>query len=450
MIEVGKSTSIDLTYRIIDYLEEKGVLRKSYAEVFRKIAKTPKDILFSNTVNPEKFALAVSEITGIPYEENPQPKQIKKSRFRSKGEEGISISEMFSELKVPLRDGRIGILYPLPQHFSQHSGELVVISLNNFKKIISHYVLSLKTPADVERLLEENNLSNALFLILVKAVALEASDIHIDPFEEEGICSFRIEGDIEVFCSLKGKGEGIIRSLFTVAGISSDRINFEPTSLRLSGETLIKNAQDPKNKISAKTQDFLPILSGVDFRIEVAPAERGITVVIRILDKSKTFWELEKIGLQESIVEKLKATATKRGILLVTGETGSGKTTTCYSILSTIDAIRKKIITIEDPVELQNPFWRQFQYREGGDYQLSFENLLASILRQDPDVIFVGEVRNAQTALLLFQAANTGHAVLSTIHTNSISTTSSRENTVKRQPLNTVWTTEPPGKYCKP
>ena len=411
----------ELTKELIDHLERKGALKRSYAEVFRETAKTPGDILFSNAVDPKEFALSVSEITEIPFVENPSPIEQKRNSFFDDDEEefNLNLEEIFSEWKVAVKEG-IAVLYPLVQHYNEEN--LKIISFTDFRRIVSSYILT--SPTEVKKEISSDNYADALYLIFIQAAALSASDIHIDPFEKDWICSFRIDGDLKVFCSLLGKGEELIHSLFTLATISHDKSNYQPTSMRLTGEFLVRSA---KNLASKRVRNFVPFLKGIDFRIETVPCGIGKkSAVIRLLDKNKTFWNLDSLGLQESIVEKLKLLAPKRGVLLITGETGSGKTTTCYALLSTLDAVRKKIVTIEDPIELQNPFWRQLQYKEGGDYELSFENLLASVLRQDPDIIFVGEVRNAQTASLLFQGANTGHSAISTLHTNSVYDTIAR------------------------
>jgi len=396
----------ELTRKVVRKLLERGALRKSYAEVFEKTAFFPSDVLFSNAVDPEEFALVVSEITEIPTEKDPRPVSFD-SFFFDEGEK-VNLEEVFSTKRIPI-EGGVGILYP--------SGELTgnerIISLTNFRDVLSSYVKT--SDVKVEKLITAGKYADALALILVQAVAEKASDVHVDPFGRDGLCEFRIDGEVRVFCSLKGKGEEIINSLFSLANTSHDRSFYQATSLRLSGEQLKQETFQEQEVV-----DRLPFLRGVDFRIEVVPTGNGRSVVIRLLDKTKTFWKLENLGLQEVIVEKLSLLLPKRGVLLVTGETGSGKTTTCYALLNKLDAVRKKLVTIEDPIELLNPFWRQLQRREGGDYELSFENLLSSVLRQDPDVIFVGEVRSSETASLLFQAANTGHSVVSTLHTNSV------------------------------
>ncbi len=154
----------------------------------------------------------------------------------------------------------------------------------------------------------------------------------------------------------------------------------------------------------------------VDFRVATQPTVHGENVVLRILDKSKSLVPLESLGFSEHNLSELKK-AIKRpeGIVIVTGPTGSGKTTTLYSILNYINGIDVNIMTLEDPVEYQLPLIRQSNVREGS---LDFSTGIRSLMRQDPDIIFIGEVRDEDTAIMAVRAALTGHQVYTTLHTN--------------------------------
>jgi type II secretory ATPase GspE/PulE/Tfp pilus assembly ATPase PilB-like protein len=157
--------------------------------------------------------------------------------------------------------------------------------------------------------------------------------------------------------------------------------------------------------------------AAVDLRISTLPTVLGEKVVIRVLDRRRLTFDLENLGLPgESLAEVKRLLAKPYGLLLVTGPTGSGKTTTLYSALELIKSVHRNIITVEDPVEYQIELVNQVQV--DGGRSLTFARSLRSILRQDPDVILVGEIRDAETAQVAVQAALTGHLVLSTLHTN--------------------------------
>ena len=165
--------------------------------------------------------------------------------------------------------------------------------------------------------------------------------------------------------------------------------------------------------------------SEVDFRVSTIPSLYGETVVLRILDRTAVTLDYDKLGLAPTVVARLDATfALPNGIVLVTGPTGSGKTTTLYTGLLALNSVTRKVVTIEDPIEYQLRGINQIQVKP--QIGLDFASLLRSILRQDPDVIMVGEIRDLETAQIAVQASLTGHLVLSTLHTNSASATLTR------------------------
>jgi general secretion pathway protein E len=163
----------------------------------------------------------------------------------------------------------------------------------------------------------------------------------------------------------------------------------------------------------------------IDFRVSTIPSLYGEKVVLRVLDRSSVTFDYVKLGLPPHVVEAwTKALELPNGILLVTGPTGSGKTTTLYTGLTAINAVSRNIVTVEDPIEYQLNGINQIQTKP--QIGLTFAALLRSILRQDPDVIMVGEIRDLETAQIAVQAALTGHLVLSTLHTNSAAATITR------------------------
>jgi general secretion pathway protein E len=169
--------------------------------------------------------------------------------------------------------------------------------------------------------------------------------------------------------------------------------------------------QDGRIRLAVRGQD-------VDFRVSTIPSLHGETVVLRVLDRNAVVFDYDRLGLPPEIIRRMEAAfELPNGIVLVTGPTGSGKTTTLYTGLLRLNSVARKIVTIEDPIEYQLTGINQIQVKP--QIQLTFANLLRSILRQDPDVIMVGEIRDLETAQIAAQAALTGHLVLSTLHTNS-------------------------------
>lgn len=253
---------------------------------------------------------------------------------------------------------------------------------------------------DVDRLLDiakEAPVIRFVSRIIQRAVDGKATDIHIEPFED--IVRIRLRAD------------GILQTLETVprsmaAGITS-RIKIL-SRLNIAERRL---PQDGRLRASVRGQE-------IDFRVSVTPSVHGETVVMRILDRSNVRLELGALGFDEQATAAIAAITRKpNGIFLVTGPTGSGKTRTLYSILNDINDPRWKFFTVEDPVEYRMKGITQLQVDPG--IGLTFASALRSVLRQDPDGILIGEIRDEETARIAVQAALTGHLVLSTLHTNS-------------------------------
>ena len=402
-----------LVEQLIDKLLQKGALRESYAEELR-LTSSLKEILESGAVEYRVFAETVAEISGIPFLPNPVPRKITRSIFDDDSETTLplKIEEMFSLKAVPI-EGGYGILYPLPQH--EKLGEkLYVISYDEFLKVVKSY--AKRSPLEVEDYLSRDKILEAVLLTLVQAAVENASDVHI--LTPSNVIRFRIDGTVFTYCSLMGKGNEVANAFFSLSGRTPKNPHAQPNSIRLSGDEILKD--NHIKEVDAEVRELLPLLKQIDFRIEIVPhPPQALSTTARLLDRGKTFWKLDSLGLPSSTVDRLRRIVLRRGVLLVTGETGSGKTTTCYALLTEIDAVRHTLITIEDPIEFRNRFWKQLEYKETGEIKLTFTRLLSSVLRQDPDVIFVGETRDAETAKLLFQASNTGHSVISTLHTNS-------------------------------
>jgi len=232
--------------------------------------------------------------------------------------------------------------------------------------------------------------------IISKATEMGASDIHLEPFAEDLILRYRIDGILHNF---EAPPKRLNSALCTRIKIMA--------KLDISERRL---PQDGRIKLKLQGKD-------IDMRVSTLPTLYGESVVIRILDRSNLNVNLEKMGFPKQELEQFQKLIHKPyGKLLVTGPTGSGKTTTLYGALQNINTPDKKIITIEDPVEYQIRGINQIHVKP--QIGLDFASGLRSIVRQDPDVIMVGEIRDAQTADVAIQAALTGHLVFSTVHTN--------------------------------
>lgn len=256
---------------------------------------------------------------------------------------------------------------------------------------------------DLESLEEMANIApvrKLLNLVLLQAIKDKASDIHFEPFEDEFKIRYRIDG---VLYEMVPPPKHLALALTSRIKVMS---NLDIAERRMP--------QDGRIELN---------ISGnpVDLRVSTLPTMFGESVVLRVLDRTAVSLELDKVGMRPDELEAFRKLLRKpHGIILVTGPTGSGKTTTLYSALNEINSIGDKIITTEDPVEYDLPGIVQVQIRP--EIGVTFAACLRSILRQDPDKILVGEIRDLETAQISVQASLTGHLVLSTLHTNDAPT----------------------------
>lgn len=234
-------------------------------------------------------------------------------------------------------------------------------------------------------------------LIIQRAVELRASDIHIEPFENRLKVRYRIDGVLE-------EGESPPQNL-TAAVISRVKIM---ARLNIAERRL---PQDGRIMLRVQGKEL-------DLRVSTVPTAHGESVVMRLLDRETVVFDFHKLGFTDNFLPQFQHVLEQpHGILLVTGPTGSGKTTTLYTALSKLNTPDVKIITVEDPVEYQIEGINQIQAKP--QIGLDFANALRSIVRQDPDIIMIGEMRDLETARIAIQSALTGHLVLSTLHTNN-------------------------------
>lgn len=269
---------------------------------------------------------------------------------------------------------------------------------------LSAVATELASPRDLLDLTDEAPVIRLLNAMLFQAVKERASDIHIEPFERSLEVRFRIDGILRLRLEPP--------KLLQEALISRVKIM---ASLNIAEKRL---PQDGRFKVLVAGNE-------VDIRVSLIPTMYGERTVLRLLDRAQGVRSLREIGFSDrdrQLMERLVARTS--GILLVTGPTGSGKTTTLYAALSGINRQERNLITIEDPIEYQLAGVGQIQVNPR--IELTFAAGLRSILRQDPDVIMVGEIRDAETAEIAMQASLTGHLVLSTLHTNDAATAVTR------------------------
>ena len=251
---------------------------------------------------------------------------------------------------------------------------------------------------DEEKITEDAPVTKMVAAIIKHAVQEGASDIHIEHTGEKVKVRFRIDGELSTYLEVpKGIHSAVIA-----------RIKIMTKTMKLDER---RRPQDGR---------FPAVVDGrkIDFRVSIMPTFFGEKVVIRILDSQKGIRKLDLLGLsEEQMVMVREAISRPHGLILITGPTGSGKTTTLYSMMGEVDRDTLNVVSLEDPVEYQFPGVNQSQVHAEIGY--TFATGLRSIVRQDPDVIMVGEIRDAETANLAIQAALTGHLVFATLHTNS-------------------------------
>ncbi|NLP23434.1 MAG: type II/IV secretion system protein, partial [Syntrophomonadaceae bacterium] len=262
-------------------------------------------------------------------------------------------------------------------------------------------VVEMDTAPDIE---DDAPVIRMVNSILQQAVQVTASDIHIEPLEHDVRVRFRIDGELVEVFTLPKKSFAAIVSRIKIMG------NLDISEKRIP--------QDGRTRMIIEGRE-------IDFRISSLPSIHGEKMVLRILDRTHALMSLQDLGFSTVNLEKIAALIRRpHGMIVVTGPTGSGKTTTLYSILTEINVAESNIVTLEDPVEYSLVGINQVQINNKAG--LTFPAGLRSILRQDPDIIMVGEMRDTETAELGVRAALTGHLFFSTLHTNSASGTIAR------------------------
>lgn len=244
--------------------------------------------------------------------------------------------------------------------------------------------------------IEDNKVVKYVNLIILEAIKNRASDIHLEPFENEFVIRQRIDGVLHKMPAPPKAVQNAVISRIKVMG----ELNIAETRLPQDGRI--------KLKLAGKE---------IDIRLSTMPTVFGESVVMRLLDRSAQILTLEQLGMEDGVRKKTEAVIDNpNGIVIVTGPTGSGKTSTLYAFVDKLNDPEDKMITVEDPVEYEVEGLTQVQVRE--KVGMTFAAALRSILRQDPDIVLIGEIRDVETAEISIQASLTGHLVLTTLHTN--------------------------------
>ena len=428
--ESNKEKKSKETKKIGTILVEKGLLSEDKLEIALKIQKESKNklgeiLVNSGWIQESDLINVLSKQMGFPYVPlgdlllDPKiPALIKENLARKhilipiKIENGRLVVSMSDPLNVyalddiriatgygviPYIAGKKEILKAIEFYYGQQSTEEAVEDL--MKELDAEEIKDL----DQETLHEINNapLVRLVNSLLRQAVIMKASDLHIEPFENHVRVRFRVDGDLQEIMSLDSNTHSAV-----VARI------------KIMGKMDIAEKRVPQDgRVGIKIED-----RRVDLRLSTLPTTYGEKIVIRILDRENIFIHKSQLGFTKSNIERLnKIVRYPYGIILVTGPTGSGKTSTLYTVLSELNKVKCNIITVEDPIEFKIVGINQVQVNPKAN--LTFANGLRSILRQDPDIIMIGEIRDSETVQIAVRAAITGHLVLSTIHTNDTAST---------------------------
>lgn len=283
---------------------------------------------------------------------------------------------------------------------------------DSVKELVTNIRNELRSIGSVEEQQEASSILQLIDVILKACIKARASDIHIEPTEKN--------------CVVRGRVDGKLAEIFIF-----DRDIYPPLASRiklLANLDIAERRKPQDGRFSALVMD-----AEFDFRLSTLPILYGESIVMRILDKTKALVKLEESGMDPVSYKKLiKALQAPFGIILVTGPTGSGKTTTLYGALNELRNVEDKVITVEDPVEYRMNLIQQVQVNP--KVGLSFADALRSILRQDPDKIMIGEIRDHETLEIAIKAALTGHMVISTLHTNDAVSAITRMSDMGIQP----------------
>ena len=409
--------------RVIELLMGDGLVDPDeVARVQKEVETTKRPLLETlksqNLVSDEMIAHATATIMGVPYVDlrHVEMDQAVLALLPLEVAERsmvVPLGEAKGQLVVAMLDvGNIQAVdylatltgKPVWAMMTSESGIQAV--LNQYRGDFSNVTRAVKTTneeeaqaqaSNVKTITQDSPISKALTSILEFAVKSKASDVHIEPLENSLIIRCRIDGVLRKVMDLpKGIEPALVSRIKILANLKIDEHRIP---------------QDGQFAVMVADRE-------VDLRIAISPVVWGEQVVIRLLDKSGTTMDIERMGMTgRALRTVLRGISRPNGMILTSGPTGSGKSTTLYALIKKIKSEKINIVTLEDPVEYKMDGVNQIQVNM--DAGLTFASGLRSILRQDPDVVMVGEIRDSETANLAVQAALTGHLVFSTLHTNS-------------------------------
>jgi general secretion pathway protein E len=299
---------------------------------------------------------------------------------------------------------RSAIIDAINRFYPLETGKQMIEELAEEKELTEGVDLAEIEEEDILGMASEAPIIKFVNHLFYQAIKRGASDIHLEPFEKELRIRYRIDGVLyPVFAPPKRAQAALASRIKIMAGLN-----------------IAEKRQPQDGRIAIKIAD-----RAIDVRVSVLPVAFGERIVLRLLDKTRMFGALKDLGFSDRDYRVIEdSIAQPNGIILITGPTGSGKTSTLYSIITELNGPEVNIITVEDPIEYQMQGIGQVQVRE--KIGLTFAAALRSILRQDPDIIMIGETRDQETAQIAIQAALTGHLVLTTLHTNSAPATMTR------------------------
>lgn len=387
-----------------------GENRQSLVEVIPSLGIMPEREMAEHLASFLDLPLATPNDypTGIETQTDLGERFLKDSRAvpLNESDETISLAMVnplddFARRAVQLKSGKSIALYiAVPSELEQALDRLYVDQNSHLDEIVEDISDDREFDDDAERLRDmasEAPVIRLVNLIINRAVELRASDIHIEPYENQLRVRYRIDGILHEAESPSARLRFAIISRLKIMA----KLNIAERRL----------PQDGRIKLVVRGNE-------IDLRVSCIPTMYGESVVLRILDKMSGIMGLSEIGFDETALRGYRDSLDRpNGIILVTGPTGSGKTTTLYGSLLHLNEIERNIITVEDPIEYRIGGINQIQVKP--QIGLSFAHALRSILRHDPDIVMVGEIRDVETAEIAIQAALTGHLVLSTLHTNS-------------------------------
>ncbi len=426
--------SIDSGTRFLDFLVKKGLVSGIDSEALQKEAeeakKTVEKLLQEKgVINEEELTKAKAEFLDIPYVDLKTLDIPEAVLTKISPEAG----QTYKMVAFDAKDNELQVAMVNPDDFrarealdfivkKEHLKAKIYITSPTSLKVALKKVITLPvevgtaleelekelekekkrgrrvpTEKQIERIIEEAPITRVVAVIIRHAVAGRASDIHIEPSEERLRIRYRVDGVLHTSLILPKKvHSAIISRIKILAGLKIDEHRLP---------------QDGRFQAEIEGKKF-------DFRVAIQPTSNGEKAAIRLLERGAGAWSFEELGLAGQRKEALlRAIKKPHGLILVTGPTGSGKSTTLYSALTILNKITTNIVTLEDPIEYHIAGVNQTQVKP--EIGLDFANGLRSILRQDPNIIMVGEIRDTETAEMAIHSALTGHLVLSTLHTNN-------------------------------